>query len=218
MTALSLRGAARAALVAFLLAMTVQGSAVADPALDDATAAFNRGDYAAAIQLLRPLAESGNSAAQYNLGMMYIQGKGVPQSYAEGAEWYRQAADGGEPDAQRALGAMYHEGAGVPENKTEAATWYLRAAEQGDATAEFKVAYMYGTGDGVRRNYIEAYKWFSIAATRMSASDSFNHDKAIRNRDALVAGMSADQIAEAQKLAEEWKPSVQRRPTPETSH
>ena len=67
---------------AFVMAMTLAGVALADP-LDDATAAFNRGEYASAVQLLRPLAEGGNVAAQYNLGMMYSQGNGVPEDYLE---------------------------------------------------------------------------------------------------------------------------------------
>jgi uncharacterized protein len=53
--------------------------------LDDAFAAYQRGDYATAMSLRRPLADQGNAAAQYNLGWMYYDGRGVPQDYAQAA-------------------------------------------------------------------------------------------------------------------------------------
>ncbi len=62
-------------------------AALSHPALaapvDDAIAAQNKGDYATALRLLRPLAEGGNATAQYNLGGLYASGQGVPQNYAE---------------------------------------------------------------------------------------------------------------------------------------
>ena len=51
--------------------------------LEDGYAALERGDYATAIQMLRPLAEQGDAWAQYNLGFMYRNGHGVPRDYAE---------------------------------------------------------------------------------------------------------------------------------------
>ena len=45
--------------------------------LEDATAADDKGDYAAALQLLRPLAGQGNAQAQFKLGSMYDDGRGV---------------------------------------------------------------------------------------------------------------------------------------------
>ncbi len=62
---------------------------------DEAEAAYQRGDYATAILEFRPLAEQGNAIAQYNLGLMYGKGQGVPQDYAEAVQWYRKAAEQG---------------------------------------------------------------------------------------------------------------------------
>ena len=56
---------------------------------EDARAAAERGDFATALRLWHPLAEQGNSTAQYNLGAMYSQGQGVPQDYNEAAKWFR---------------------------------------------------------------------------------------------------------------------------------
>ena len=58
--------------------------------------AYNRGDYETALKKFLPLAEQGNASAQYNLGVMYANGRGVPQDYAEAMKWYRLAAEQGQ--------------------------------------------------------------------------------------------------------------------------
>jgi uncharacterized protein len=63
--------------------------------LEDAIAAHDRGDYATAMRLLRPLAELGNAHAQNELGVMYAEGRGVQQDYAEAVKWYRKSAEQG---------------------------------------------------------------------------------------------------------------------------
>lgn len=55
-----------------------------------------------------------DAAAQYNLGLAYHKGLGVPQDYEEAVKWYRLAAEQGNADAQLSLGFMYDEGLGVP--------------------------------------------------------------------------------------------------------
>ncbi len=59
------------------------------------------------------LAEQGNADAQFNLGLMYYDGQGVRQDYAEAVKWYRQAAEQGYVKAQYNLGVMYNNGQGV---------------------------------------------------------------------------------------------------------
>ena len=73
-------------LFAFVMAMTLAGTALAGP-LEDAAAAYNRGDYATAVRLWQPLANGGDADAQFNLGQLYYRGRGVPQDYAEAAKW-----------------------------------------------------------------------------------------------------------------------------------
>jgi len=53
-----------------------------------------------AVSACRRLAEQGQCLAQFNLGLLYDLGEGVPQSYAEAAKWYRKAADQGSALAQ----------------------------------------------------------------------------------------------------------------------
>jgi TPR repeat protein len=74
--------------------------------------------------------------AQINLGVMYKNGKGVPQNHQKAVKWYRKAAEQGLAPAQFYLGASYHNGEGVPQNRQEAVKWYRKAAEQGIAEAQ----------------------------------------------------------------------------------
>jgi TPR repeat protein len=75
------------------LLLTVNGSITNAGPYEDALAAYQRGDYATAQRLLRPLAEQGNGRAQFSLGAMYDRGQGVAQDYKEAAKWYRLAAE-----------------------------------------------------------------------------------------------------------------------------
>ena len=143
---------------------------------------------------------------------MYAQGQGVPQDYAEAIRWYRRAADQGQAGAQQGaaaaqfnLGVMYHEGRGVPQDYAEAIRWYRRAADQGQAGAQFNLGLMYRDGQGVPQDYVPAHKWFNLAAARATGNDN---EKFAKARDAVAAKMTADQIAEAQRLAREWKPKT----------
>jgi len=80
-------------------------------------------------------AEQGNAGAQYNLGVMYRRGDGVPEDDAEAVRWYRLAAEQGYARAQYNLGFMYDNGQGVPENDVEAYVWFSVAAAQGNENA-----------------------------------------------------------------------------------
>ena len=72
----------------------------------------------------RAAAEQGDAGAQYNLGVMYDNGAGVPEDDAAAVRWYRLAAEQGLARAQNNLGVMYDNGAGVPEDDAEAVRWY----------------------------------------------------------------------------------------------
>jgi TPR repeat protein len=80
---------------------------------DGGWVAYDRGDYATALEEFRPLAEGGDANAQATLGVMYRAGQGVPQDDAEAVRWYRLAAEQGHATAQFNLGAAYRLGEGV---------------------------------------------------------------------------------------------------------
>ena len=127
--------------------------------------------------------------------------------YATALRLWRPLADQGNAYAQTQLGVMYELGRGVPKGNATAAAWYRKAAEQGYAIGQANLGHMYEEGLGVPRDYVQAYKWWSLAASRFSASQSSRRDTVIKSRDALAAKMTSAQIAEAQKLAREWKPN-----------
>ncbi|MFH0810422.1 MAG: hypothetical protein V2A77_08160 [Pseudomonadota bacterium] len=80
-------------------------------------------------------------------------------------------------------------------------------ADQGDAKAQSRLGYMYDEGQGVPRDYVQAHKWYSIAAVCFAISDAEEFDLALENRKDLAAKMTPAQIAEAQRLACEWRPN-----------
>ena len=80
----------------------------------------------------RKLAEQGLAKAQYNLGVMYDKGRGVPQDYKAAVEWFRKAAEQGIASAQFNLGNMYNNGRGVPQDYANAYAWYSVASVSGD--------------------------------------------------------------------------------------
>ena len=102
-------------------------SAAAAQSYEDGLAAAQRNDDAAALRAFRDAANHGNVPAEYNLGRMYSQGRGVPRDDAQAIDWYRKAADQGNPGAQFNLGLMYETGEGVPRDDAAAADWYLKA-------------------------------------------------------------------------------------------
>ena len=158
-----------------------------------------RGDYTTALREWRPLAEQGDALAQYNLGVLYRKGRGVPQDDVQARQWYAKAAAQGQAKAQFNLGTLYFNGEGAQKDYQQALRWFRLAADQGEALAQTKMAVMYDEGQGVPKSIVQAYKWYSLAAT--------NGDKpASLLRDSLANQMTPAQIAEAQKLAQEWKP------------
>ena len=116
-------------------------------------------------------------------------------------------AEQGDAAAQFYLGFMYETGQGVAQDDAEAVKWYRRAAEQGDADAQNNLGLMYEYGEGVAQDYVQAHMWYSLAASRLPSGDE--RDETVKNRDIVEKRMTPAQVAEAQKLAREWKPKAQ---------
>lgn len=145
-------------------------------------------------------AKEDHANVQYNLGVSYEKGLGVPQDHQQAVTWYRQAAEQGHADAQYNLGVMYANGQGVPQDHQQAVAWFRQAAEQGDASAQYLLGGSYEKGLGVPQNYSLAYTWLSVAV----ANGVQNPSGAISTRDALAAKLSPPQLAEAQKRAAQY--------------
>ena len=91
----------------------------------------------------------------------------------------------------------------VPQDYKEAVRWYRAAAEQGLAAAQNNLGAMYDEGQGVPQDYIQAHMWYNLAASDLTGDD---RETPARNRDRVDEEMTSEQIAEAQRLAREWKP------------
>ena len=128
---------------------------------------YKKGDYEAAFQWFTAAAEQGFPGADYNLGHMCKNGRGVPQDYKQAFQWYRKAANRGHPQARYELGVLYQNGQGVPQD------------------------------------FVQALMWYNLAASQTTGED---RERSANNRDLIAQKMTSEQIAEAQRLAREFKP------------
>jgi TPR repeat protein len=169
--------------------------------------AYKQGDYATALREFSIPANEGFPEAQFNLGLLYEKGHGVPQDYATAALWYRQAAEQDMIEAQNNLGYLYNNGLGVPLDYAEAALWYHRAAEQDIAGAQYNLGELYWNGLGVPQNYSHAYKWSCLAAINLPAGA--DQRKAARRCHEIASLLTPAQLEEAVRLLRERKLSRQ---------
>jgi TPR repeat protein len=111
----------------FFLALTVT-AADFSAGLD----AYQKKDYAAAAKEWRQLAEKGDAPSQFNLGLLYVDGLGVPQDYNQALTWFERSAQQDYEKAQLNLGAMYGGGKGVKRDYVQAYKWLNVCAAKGD--------------------------------------------------------------------------------------
>ena len=131
----------------------------------DGVDAYIKGDYKTALKEWQPLADQGDADAQFNLGVMYANGKGVLKDDKQAVKWYQKAADQGYAPAQYNLGLMYAngEGDGVLKDDKQAVKWYQKAADQGYASAQYNLGVRYAKGRGVLKDMTKAKYWIKKA-------------------------------------------------------
>ena len=159
--------------------------------------AYVSGDYPVALTEFTSLAEKGNAEAQNILGVIYVEGKVVPQDYRVAMLWYRKAAEQGHAGAQNTLGAMYARGLGVPLDYKTAMLWYLKAAEQGNPMAQNNLGFMYINGQGVPADLVQAHMWYSLAAAG-------ENENAKENKKQAEELMTPSEIKKSEELARNW--------------
>lgn len=130
-----------------------------------------------ALEWLRHSASLDSPHAEFVLGYLYQQGRGVPRDYAKAAENYQASALHDNSFAQNNLGFLYQHGLGVPRDPQRAFALYLAAAQQNNASAQSNLATMYYTGSGVPRDDTQAARWFRSAAQLGDAEAQ--HDLAV---------------------------------------
>jgi uncharacterized protein len=184
------------------IALVLSIAYLAAPAWADFKAgekAYQSGDYATALREWQPLAEQGQAGAQYQLGLLYGNGKGVTKDDAKARLWHEKAAIQGHTEAQVNLGIllMYARGG---QQDYKMAVYYLRlASNKGNDLAQRRLGELYERGEGVQQDYVKAHMWYSLGSAH-------GVEAGARLRDALAKKMDPEQITEAQKLAREWKP------------
>ena len=185
------------ALVLSIVCLTLSACAANQPVEDEA--AKIRAENEAAAQEVRKVAEGGDLSAQNELGRLYYEGKGVPQDYRQAKQWFEKDAKKGHAGAQANLGTLYLRGEGAPQSAQMALFWFSQAAEQENALALGKLGMLHEQGRGVLQDFIQAHKWYNLSAAR-------GEERSGVAREALAKQMTPAQIAEAQRLAREWKP------------
>ncbi len=174
-------------------ALTI-GPASADP-LQDGARYFQHADYSHALTSWRPLADAGNPIAQNNLGIMYMDGKGVPRNISEAVRYLSLSAAAGSSLGQNNLGGLYRDGKGVPRDYVKAAQWFSASAAQGNSAGMYNLGLMYELGQGVTAEPFHAYMWYALAAEQGNVPNAAAH------RDALWRRMTPAAQNEASKLA-----------------
>ena len=143
--------------------------------------AYLAGDFQKALDYWSRLANAGDPRAQFGVGTLYYEGKGVALDLSHSAQWFRKAAEQGYPPAQFNLGNAYKHGRGVALDDRQASAWWLKAAEQEFAPAQYNLGTQYYFGRGVEKNQQEALRWYRRAADN-------GHSRAVE----LIASIDAD--------------------------
>lgn len=179
------------------LCLSIPGLLYAADQLEDGIKAVDKKDYMAAYQVFKKLAEQGNAEAQYNLAILYRQGKGIMQDHKLALQWFEKAAQQGLASAEYYLGHLYDTGDGVTKDAAVAFGWYKKAAEKGNPLAQSNLGVAYANGEGVGQDIIRAYVWFSLSASQGLTA-------ALENRNLLKKEMSEELQANAQRLTTEY--------------
>ena len=153
---------------------------------------------------LTQTAEQGHPEAEYNLGTLYVTGRGVEKNEKMAAEWFKKAAQHGHPTAQSNMGVLHADGTVVEKNYDEALSWFQKAAAMGQPTAQFNLGLALAEGKFVEADKVEAYKWFTLAADQ-------NDPDATQARDLLALELTPTQIAEALTRTREFRADLRAR-------
>lgn len=117
------------------------------------------------INHLRAQAQTGDSNAQWQLGMQYRQGNAaIPKNLGEAFTWFMRSAKSGNPKGENAVGIAYLHGEGIPEDHATGFEWLYKSALKGYPSAQFNLGAAYLRGTGTSRNEAEAFNWFLQAA------------------------------------------------------
>ena len=172
-------------------------------------------DYRESFEWAQKAANQGNAQAQHHLGIFYTYGMGVKKDLPEAFKWFQKAAEQGFVNSQYRVGKCYYNAAGVPKDDRKAISWMHKAAKAGDGDTEAMealgliyehkskkefedVSDRFSEYPSYRSSQREAYMWYNVAAANGAA-------RAKESLQKLSASMSAEDIAQAQKMSSDLK-------------
>ena len=128
-----------------------------------ARSAYEAGDYAKALQIFEQLSQAGDSQAQYDLSLMYLQGIGANKNLEKGWTWMNRAADGGNVQAMLELAVRYQKSASLENAEQMAFLWFQRAAMAGSAAGQYNLAHLYEDGNQTPVDLVQAFVWMTLS-------------------------------------------------------
>ena len=149
-------------------------------------------DDAKAAEHFRRAADAEIGPAQHDLGVLYLQGRGVGKDAGKAAEWFRRSADNGDLAGEVEFAILLFNGNGVAKDEARAGRYFLHAAARGNAIAQNRMARLFAVGRGVQKNLVEAAAW-NLAAAAQGLSDAW--------LDQSLGSLTAEERTRAERLA-----------------
>jgi TPR repeat protein len=128
-----------------------------------ARSAYEAGEYQKALQIFERLSQAGDSQAQYDLSLMYLQGIGANKNLEKGWTWMNRAADGGNVQAMLELAVRYQKSSSLENAEQMAFFWFQKAAMAGSAAGQYNLAHLYEDGYQTPVDLVSAYVWMTLS-------------------------------------------------------
>jgi len=135
---------------------------------------LNRGEFKAAIAEFEPLLEQQYAPAQYQMGLIYLNGWGVLKNEDEALKYIRMAADQNYAEALFNLSTIYTEGKLVEQDLKKAFMLMKKAADRDLPSAQFNLGVMFANGQGTPKDARRAAHWYELAAKQNFPLAQFN--------------------------------------------
>jgi len=163
-------------------------------AFEDGATAYKRGNYQGALNSWRNLSQT-DATVQNNIGIMYMEGRGVARNMPLAVQWLARSAANGSSLGQNNLGGLYRDGKGVNRDFGKAITYFAASAAQGNGAGQLNLGLLYMYGQGVRQDLTKAYMWFDLASAQ-------NLKQATYNRSLVASRMNQQAQLQAHNLAQ----------------
>lgn len=178
-----------------------------------AAAAAAQNDWKKALDLVLPLAIKGDYQSQANIGLLYLQGKGVEKNTDKAYWWLSEAAEKGSLKAINAIALMYFEGEGVKKNIPHAIKLLEISANSDDLRAMNMLGGIY---QYEYKDFKKAFKWFEKAAknghneARMKVASMYEKGEGTKRDKNKAISWYKEVLQSSSPLAEEAKQSLER--------